>query len=142
MNKTALTAIIVVVVLVGGGLLYWYSTMGPSGSSPANTAVNPTPTPTTPNPTSTTQPVPAPTALVAITNFAFSPATLTVKKGTTVIWTNNDSAPHTVTGDNGGPSGSAISQGGTYSYTFNTVGSFPYHCSIHPSMKATVQVTD
>lgn len=103
-----------------------------------------------PSPATTTQPVVnvavsssvklSATATVTISNFAFSPATLTVHKGTTVTWTNDDSAPHTVTGNNGGPASSPLSQGKTYSYTFNTVGSFPYHCSIHPSMTATITV--
>lgn len=79
---------------------------------------------------------------VAIANFTFSPATITVKKGTTVTWTNQDTAPHTVTGTNGGPSSGNLSQGQTYSFTFNTVGTFNYFCAIHPMMKAVVIVTE
>jgi plastocyanin len=77
---------------------------------------------------------------VTISNFAFAPTTITVHKGTTVTWTNEDSVAHTVTGDNGGPSSGDLGQGVTYSYTFNTVGSFPYHCAIHTYMKGTVVV--
>jgi plastocyanin len=155
MNKTVLITLIAIVVVIGGGLIYWYATMSPSYSAPA---AYETPTSTgeyvaatsTPVATSTPAPILSVTVsssvsvgaaeAVAITNFAFSPATLTVHKGTTVTWTNNDSAPHMVTGDNGGPSSSPLSKGKSYSYTFNAVGSFPYHCSIHPYMKATVQV--
>jgi plastocyanin len=83
---------------------------------------------------------------VTISGFAFSPATMTVKKGTTVIWTNQDSASHSVIADSsdsaGGPSSSLIAQGGTYSFTFNTVGTYAYHCGVHPDMKATVTVTE
>lgn len=79
---------------------------------------------------------------VSISGMAFSPITLTVTKGTTVTWTNNDSVSHTVTGDNGGPASGSLKQGGTYTYAYTTVGTFPYHCAIHPSMTATVVVTE
>ena len=81
------------------------------------------------------------TVSVAIQNFAFSPATLNINRGDTVIWTNKDSAPHTVTSDTGSEMGSStLSTGGTYSHTFNTAGTFSYHCNIHASMKAKVIV--
>ncbi len=78
-------------------------------------------------------------------NFAFSPASLTIKAGTTVMWKNTTQSPHTVTSDDGKSfdSGSAnpiAAQGGTFSFTFNTSGTFAYHCSIHPFMKATIIV--
>jgi plastocyanin len=78
---------------------------------------------------------------VEIKNIAFSPATLTVANGTTVTWTNNDSTVHTVTFDNGPFASSGnFGQGQTYSVTFNQVGTFNYHCSIHPNMVAKVIV--
>ena len=78
---------------------------------------------------------------VLIQNMAFSPATITVSPGTTVIWTNKDAIAHTVTSDNSLFNSGSIGSNGTYSYTFSTAGSFPYHCSIHPMMKATVVVS-
>lgn len=87
-----------------------------------------------------TQKATAETNEVAIEDFAFSPATIKVKKGTTVTWTNNDSVEHTVTGDNGGPDSELIAQGDTYSYTFNETGTFDYHCKPHPSMVGKVIV--
>ncbi len=81
------------------------------------------------------------THTITIKNFSFDQKSITVKKGDTVVWTNNDSASHTVTGDNSGPSSSTVNTGGTYSFTFNDIGTFGYHCSFHPSMKATVVVT-
>lgn len=89
-----------------------------------------------------TQKATAETNEVSIKNFAFSPATITVKKGTTVTWTNEDSVSHTVTGDNGGPSSELIGQGDTYTYTFNEVGTFGYHCKPHPSMVGKVVVEE
>ncbi len=81
------------------------------------------------------------TQSVAIKNYAFSPADLDVKAGTTVTWTNLDSVAHTVTGDNGGPASGTISPQGIYSYTFSTPGSYSYHCAPHPYMTGSVTVT-
>ena len=80
---------------------------------------------------------------VAISGFAFSPASLTVKAGTTVTWTNKDSDAHTVTSQGtGGPLGSAaLSTGQSYSFTFTKPGTYAYLCTIHPFMTATVTVT-
>ena len=80
-----------------------------------------------------------PSATVDIKGFAFDPSTITVSRGTTVTWTNRDSVPHTVTGDLFG-SGS-ISQDGTYSHTFQEVGTFDYHCTTHTNMQGKVIVT-
>jgi plastocyanin len=74
--------------------------------------------------------------------YMFDPATLTVKKGTQVVWTNMSDAPHTVTSDNGTfNTSSNLSQNQTFMFTFTTAGTFSYHCDIHPYMKATITVT-
>lgn len=79
---------------------------------------------------------------VTIEDYDFSPADITVKAGTTVTWTNHGQIQHTVTGDhNAGPNSSLLGAGQSYSFTFASAGSFPYHCSIHPGMKGTVTVT-
>ncbi|MCA9325159.1 cupredoxin family copper-binding protein [Candidatus Saccharibacteria bacterium] len=84
----------------------------------------------------------ATTNAVTIKDFAFSPAKITVKVGTKVTWTNQDSTPHTVTADSGsGPDSGTMNQGQTYSFTYDTVGSFPYHCNFHSNMTGTVEVT-
>lgn len=78
---------------------------------------------------------------IVINNFAFSPSSFTIKKGDTIIWTNMDSASHTVVSDSGNEiSSGSISKGKTYSHTFDNIGTFSYHCSIHPSMKGTIVV--
>lgn len=80
---------------------------------------------------------------IAIKNFAFDPAQLTVKTGTSVTWTNQDSAPHTIVSDTGSPvqfSSDSLSTGASYPFTFTQPGTYTYHCSIHPSMKGTVVV--
>ncbi|MEU9156083.1 plastocyanin/azurin family copper-binding protein [Streptomyces sp. NPDC048417] len=80
---------------------------------------------------------------VAIKNFAFSPATVKVKAGTTVTWTNQDTDPHTVTSARtGGPLHSAaLTTHASYSYRFTKPGTYAYLCTIHPFMTATVEVT-
>ena len=78
---------------------------------------------------------------VFIQNMAFSPATLTVAAGSTVTWTNKDAMTHTVTSDSTLFNSGNIVVNGVYSYTFTTVGTYSYHCSIHPSMTAKVIVS-
>ncbi len=77
---------------------------------------------------------------VYIQNYAFNPASLTVKAGDTVTWTNKDSVSHTVTSDTGLFGSSPLANGQTFSYTFTTAGSYAYTCSIHPAMHGTIIV--
>ncbi|HEV2583260.1 MAG TPA: cupredoxin family copper-binding protein [Ktedonobacteraceae bacterium] len=73
-------------------------------------------------------------------NFAYQYANMQVKVGTTVTWTNHDSAPHSVTFKNGMKDSGLLYQGQSFSYTFNTPGTYQYYCTIHPYMGATVTV--
>jgi plastocyanin len=77
---------------------------------------------------------------VTIKNFKFAPSTSSVHVGDTITWTNQDIAPHTATASNGSWDTGTINKGKTGSHTFTTAGTFPYICSIHPSMKGTVTV--
>lgn len=77
---------------------------------------------------------------VSITNFAFSPAALTVKAGDTVTWTNHDEEPHNVVAGDGSFRSAGLDANGTFSYTFTKPGSFDYICGIHPFMRGTVVV--
>jgi plastocyanin len=80
---------------------------------------------------------------VSIENFSFTPANITVKKGTTVVWTNNDTTAHTVTADTGNAFDSGtMEHGKTFSFTFNDTGTFKYHCTFHSGMHGTVTVTE
>ena len=79
---------------------------------------------------------------VAIRNFSFSPANLQVSTGTTVTWTNDDRAPHTVTfRDSSLKSSGVLNQGDTFSYTFTKAGVYTYYCDLHQSMTGQVTVT-
>jgi plastocyanin len=74
-----------------------------------------------------------------IQGFAFSPATINVKAGDTVTWTNKDTAGHTVTSDTGAFD-KPVAAGGTATVSFATAGTFAYHCNIHGGMSGTVVV--
>ena len=77
---------------------------------------------------------------VTIQGDAFTPSSLTVKVGDTVTWINNDNHDHTVTSDNGTFNSGNIANGSTFSFTFNTAGTYSYNCSIHTSMTGTIVV--
>ena len=125
MRKPRLLVVLAIVVL-GGFLL-----VGCGGSSG---------TTTTSGGGSTTTAAPG-GSQVTIQSFAFSPAELTVPVGTTVTWTNSDSTNHTVTSDDAVFESATLAQGDTFEFTFTQAGEFPYHCSLHPSMTATIIVT-
>jgi plastocyanin len=84
------------------------------------------------------QEVPADATTVVIANLAFDPAAVTVPTGTTVAWTNDDAVPHTVTSTDGAFDSGIFDPGGSFSFTFNEPGSFPYVCQLHPQMQGTV----
>lgn len=77
---------------------------------------------------------------VWIQGMAFNPASITVAAGTTITWTNKDAVIHTVTSDTNLFDSGSIGTNGTYSRTFATAGTYSYHCTIHPTMTATVIV--
>ena len=130
MKKGVVAAIVVVVLAIIGVVIAMGSndTQNPSTSS-SNNPTNNTP--------------PANANSVTIQNFAFSPASLTVKKGTTVTWTNKDSTAHQPVADSGtGPQSPILQTGQSYSFTYNQTGTFKYHCAIHPEMTGSVTVTE
>lgn len=90
----------------------------------------PTPTPP-PAPTATPTPVPQ-SKTVLMQDFVYKDKTLTIDKGTTVIFVNKDNAKHTVTSDSGKPLDSKdIGANAQYKFTFDTPGTFPYYCEYH-----------
>jgi plastocyanin len=83
----------------------------------------------------------APAGAVSIDNFTFTPASLTVKAGTTVTWTNRDDIPHGIaSSDNGFKKSKALDTDDSYSFTFTTPGTFKYFCYVHPHMVGTIVV--
>ncbi len=87
---------------------------------------------------------PAPVARVAavrIDNFTFTPATLTVKIGTTVTWTNGDDIPHTVVATDKSFKSKVLDTDDRFSVTFTRPGTVSYFCSLHPHMTGKIIVT-
>ena len=64
--------------------------------------------------------------------FAFNQKTITIDRGTTVVWPNKDNAKHTVTSDSGSPlSSKDIKAGDQFTFTFTEAGTFAYYCEYH-----------
>jgi len=146
MKKTGTISIIVVVILavaVGGWYAWQHHTRNNARTTTTNTDMaNMDTANNAPEQSSGAQPSAA-TNSVTIQNFAFSPASITVHKGTKVTWTNKDTIAHTVTESDGqaGPASGDLDPNASYSFTFTKTGTFQYHCAIHPGMTGTVTVT-
>jgi len=77
---------------------------------------------------------------ITIDNFTFTPAKLTVAKGTEVTWSNRDDIPHTIVLTAIGVRSKAIDTDKTFSYRFDKAGTFAYICGLHPQMHGQVVV--
>lgn len=113
-----------------------YSQRSAPSQQPAATAAN-----TGDGGTSAEKPA-ADTAEVSIRQMQFVPARIVVKKGGKVTWTQQDSMPHNVTASNGSFGSDTLSNGGTFSKTFDKAGTYNYYCGLHPSMRGEVVVVD
>ena len=82
----------------------------------------------------------AETVMVSIDNFTFGSAELSVARGTTVVWTNHDDIPHTVTSTDGVFKSHALDTDDSFSFTFEKAGSYRYFCSLHPHMVGMIKV--
>ncbi len=121
-NKTNLSVIVLTILMISL-----------SCSKSSNTYMNPA--------TNTTGGSSGPGANeVFIQGMAFVPATISVTAGTTVTWTNKDAIAHTVTSNTSLFNSGSLGSGKSFSFTFTKAGSYPYYCSIHPTMTATVSV--
>ncbi len=134
--KTNLIMVLAIIgVLIAGGAVYFLTQQNYQPATNNNQNNSPAT-----NPPSSVSAV-AQTYNIEISNFVFSPSSLTIKKGDTVIWTNKDLMSHTITSDSGSELESArFGRAETYSHTFNTAGTFSYHCSVHSTMKGTIIV--
>lgn len=160
MNKAVLGAIVTVVAILAIGGLFIANKKDDTASSQTSSNTSASDSSTmgkmpsagaSESPRTSDSAMPAPPSdtaaanAVTIKNFAFAPTKLQVKKGTTVTWTNQDDAHHDITPDSPSDAfkaGPLLAKGESYSFTFNTVGSYAYHCSPHPYMKATIEVVE
>ena len=120
---------LVLFMLLASVLVISFATLSCGGGSKKSES----PTPGTP---------PAQQASVQIKDFEFAPSKVTIKVGGTVTWTNEGASAHTVTADDGSFDSGQLQKGKTFSRTFDSTGTFSYHCSIHSSMKAQVVVEE
>ncbi len=88
------------------------------------------------------QPAGAATTDVAIRNFAFSPAQVSINTGDTVKWTQDDGVEHTTTSTAAPPlwDSGGMAQNTSFTFAFPTAGTFDYICSFHPFMQGSVRV--
>lgn len=131
MKQTKLSGLNLGVIFFALTLVAAGCNLYPSATPAVPPSMAPTPV-VAPSPNAVTSPN------VSIQNFAFNPGTLTVKKGTTVTWTNNDVVPHEPKSNtfDSGP----LANGQSFSFTFNQTGTFDYSCAIHPSMTGKIIV--
>ena len=80
----------------------------------------------------------AATHRVSIEGFAFVPASISVAVGDTIVFTNNDGAPHTATADDASFDTGRLRRGKIAEVTVTAAGSTKYHCSFHPNMKGAI----
>jgi plastocyanin len=85
-------------------------------------------------------PTPAAAQSVTIVDFAFQPQTRTIAPGDTVTWTNTGGQDHTTTSNTAVWDSGTLGPAATFGFTFNQVGSFPYHCTFHSGMTGTIVV--
>lgn len=79
---------------------------------------------------------------VEIVEFSYDPDPIEVEVGDAVTWTNEDSAPHTATADDGSFDTGTLDKGKRGAVSFEEAGTFPYFCEIHPTMHGSVEVVE
>jgi plastocyanin len=77
---------------------------------------------------------------ILVEGTSFTPQTLTVSPGDTIVWTNRDPFPHTVTARNGQFDSGVVEEGHSWKYTAKSKGEFPYFCTLHQTMKGVLIV--
>ncbi len=127
--KVAITSSVILVSVIAVSFVVFY----PSATAPS------TPTHTTRRITGT----PVHTNQITIQDYTFTPRIISVKKGTTVMWTNNDTVTHSVVFDNHRYAKSGPLNGdASFSLVFDTIGEYTYHGGIYPDAVGKIVVTD
>lgn len=120
--KTFIVIVVIAILVIGGYFAYRGSYKKSGQSQSSNNSISADST-----------------GNVNISNFSFNPASITVKAGSVITFTNNDSVTHTVTADDGKFS-QEVNTGKTTTITISDPGIYNYYCSIHPPMKGTIIV--
>jgi plastocyanin len=139
--RKGLIAVLVAVLVIGGGIA-WLTMNKKSDKTASSSSTTPPPSS---NDTTSNDNQAVATTEVTIQDMAFSPATITVKKGSTVTWTNKDSVSHNVSADESSDLkmlSDTLADGDSFKFTFDKTGTFTYRCDFHPSMTGTVIVTE
>lgn len=110
------------------------------GCGDDNNTTSVAPPPPAEQPAQTTVTVNIPVGAMNLTDDAYGTNPLVIQQGTTVKWTNGDTVEHTATSDTGVWDSGNIAPGSDFSFKFDNVGSFPYHCTIHPGMVGEIKV--
>lgn len=145
MNSKIIIGIIVIVVVLGA-ILLGSNKKGGSQTTPQTTEQTQPVKPSVTTQAKTTQ-AQTQEAAVAITSSGFEPATITIKVGTKVVWTNKSGGPATVNSDlhpthliypplNLG----SMDDGGSKELVFDKPGTYKYHDHLNPSLTGTVVV--
>ena len=79
---------------------------------------------------------------VHIDNFTFTPQEITITRGATVTWVNDDDIPHDIAASDKAFRSKAMDTEEKYSFKFNEPGTYAYFCSLHPHMQGKVIVKD
>lgn len=111
------------------------STTDPEASTPP-----PAPSVTDPG---NQQATPSAATTITITADGFSPASITIAKGTTLTWRNGDTNPHAIDPASGssGPHSPQLMPGESFNYSFQQPGTYTYIDALYPDHRGTVTVT-
>lgn len=133
--------IVIAVIIISVGSVYYFMKPVPSAVQPVSDGNIPAVTGDE-NPPIGASPAKSGETAVSIKGFAFNPRVVTIEKGTSVRWTNDEVVGHDVVGDDAslGLRSPIMPQGDSYIFTFSEAGTFTYYCGVHPSMKGTVIV--
>lgn len=161
MTKTGIIALLIVIVAIFTigvvGFIFDKVRLNPTvPTSPKKTALELSPQPTVresvASSTVVISPIPSnvlpskeatPSAQrveVIISNLSFQPASITVGKGSTIVWRNQDTISHTVTAGDGSFNSGTIVAGDAFEQRFDEVKTYTYSCGIYPEMKGTIIV--
>jgi plastocyanin len=139
-----LLGFVIVAMFAGCGGGTSGATTGPSATAAPSATTAPgataAPSATTASPASSTGGGQSATVEVVMKDIKFVPDSLTIKVGQTVTWVNQDNATHDVVATQGEFKSDLFGKGQSFSFTFSKAGTYPYYCSVHPTMKGAIVV--